>query len=172
MKKRNRTYRRNRLDDMVRFVCFLVFSSAGMAAVGISFLAKPISGYYGDQAFIARQQQQIDRLEVLRGRQAELLNNIDNPSVVERAAVTIFNYIPVAEIDAYSATLPRAWPDLDKALKEIDQSPPADPAKPWQILAANLDEKSNQQMILMGLGAALILIALTCFYRRADYQTI
>ena len=172
MKKRNRTYRRNRLDDMVRFVCFLVFSTTGMAAIGLSLLAEPIKGYYGDQVFVAGQQQQIDRLEELRGLQAKLLNNIDNPSVIERAAVSIFKYIPVAEIDATSTNLPQAWPDLKIALAQIDQPPPADPAKPWQNLAANLADKPNQQIILMSMGAALVLIALTCFCRRADYQII
>ena len=172
MKNQNRKYRRNWWDDMVRFTCFLAFSTTGMAAIGLSLLAEPIKGYYDDQAFVARQQRQIDQLEELRGLQAELLNNIDNPAVVERAAVSNFKYIPVAEKDAPSTTLPQAWPDLKKALAQIDQPPPADAIEPWQTLAANLAGKPRQQIILMGLGAALILIALTCFYRRADYQTV
>jgi len=171
MKKRSRTYRRNRLDDLVRFICFLVFSTLGMGAIGLALLAEPIKGYIEDQAFVASQQRQIDQLEKLREQQAELLNNMDNPSVVERAAVSNFKYTPVAEIDASSTTLPQVWPDLKEALADIDRIPPPDPTKPWQNLAANLAGKPKQQIILMGLGAALVLIALTCFCRRADCQS-
>ena len=164
-KKQAHKTRRNRWDDLVRFTCFLVLSTIGMGAIGLALLAEPMKGYYADRAFIQTQQQQIARLEQLYRQQEELLANADNPSVVERAAVSNFNYVPFPEKGRSSMALPKEWPDLKEALAQADQVSLAQSTPTWRQWAEKLADQPDRQFILMALGAALVVIGLACFYR-------
>ena len=136
-----------------------------MGAIGLALLAEPIKGYYADRDFIQNQQQQIARLEQLYRQQEELLANADNPSVIERAAVSNFNYTPLPEKDRASMALPKEWPDLKEALAQTDQVSTTQSAPSWRQWIEKLADQPSQQVILMALGAALVVIGLACFYR-------
>lgn len=165
MAKQAHKTRRNRWDDLVRFTCFLVLSTVGMGVIGLALLAEPIKGYYADRDFIQNQQQQIARLEQLYRQQEELLANADNPSVIERAAVSNFKYMPLPEKGSFSMALPKEWPDLKEALAQTDQVSTTQPAPTCRQWIEKLAGQPNQQLILMALGAALVVIGLACFYR-------
>ena len=174
-------------DRFARFVCFIVFSTAGMGAIGIAMLAEPLANYYSDRDIILSHQQSIENLEKLRDQQAELLKNLDNPSVWQRAAVGNYNLDPASgepadptdptdptdPIDPTSQAkltnppeLPIISPELQRALDKVSQQPsrtqPSRLKAATKILAAN----TIYQIMLFLSGAALVILSLTCFTRR------
>ncbi|MHA1565842.1 MAG: hypothetical protein ACTSX7_11070 [Alphaproteobacteria bacterium] len=136
-----------------------------MAAVGIAALAKPLAQCYADRSHILGQQARIERLQKLHDQQAELLTNAQTPSVVERQAINRLNYVPTEPDGSGDTPLPQPWPNLQAALATIDQ-PPADPALPaHKRFITTLAQNQATQGVLMILGCALTLIAMTCFNR-------
>ncbi|KPK77567.1 MAG: hypothetical protein AMJ79_02745 [Phycisphaerae bacterium SM23_30] len=165
MTKKAHKTQRNRWDDLVRFLCFLVLGTVGMGVMGLALLAEPIDGYYADRAFIQAQQQQIAQLQRLYRQQEELLANAENPSVIERSAVSNFKYVPLSDNGGSSTTLPKEWPNLKEALSKINDLPPAESKIPWRALTERLAGQPERQLLLMALGAALVIVVLACFYR-------
>jgi len=174
-------------DRFARFVCFFIFSTAGMGAIGITLLAEPLANYYSDKDFILSHQQSIENLEKLRTQREELLKNLDNPSVWQRAAVGNYNHDLTRDDPANSTDqpdqpdqanptnltnltnppeLPIISPDLQKAIDNISQplgqDQPSRLEEATKILAAN----TIYQIMLFFLGAALVILSLTCFTRR------
>jgi hypothetical protein len=156
--------RRNRGDDLIRFMCFLVLSTAGMGAIGLALLAEPLKGYYSDRAFIREQERRIERMEGMYRQGEELLGNADEPWVVERAAVSNFKYVPLGE-GGESTVLPGEWPDLKEALAGLDEDVSVEPTTTWEEWAGRLAEQPDRQLLLMAMGSALVVIGLACFYR-------
>jgi len=153
-------------DEFFRWLCFLLFSTVGMGAIGLSLLAGPWSQHYADKALVDAQQRHLARLHQLRQQQEELLANSANPSVIERAAIGNLNYVPAGIVSDSTGELPATWPNLKSALDHIDrQSLPPVPDR-RQSLPANLADSPRQQMLLMILGSLLVLLSLSCFYRQ------
>lgn len=149
----------------VRLVCFVVLAAAGMASVGLAVLAKPLANRYADSAVIHAQQRRIERLNELRTQQAELLANAQAPSVVERQAINLLNYVPTEPDYNPAISLPDTWPDLQAALETLGRPPAPTPLPYHQTLITHLADKPTTLTILLAFGCALILIATTCFNR-------
>ncbi|MBN1846288.1 MAG: hypothetical protein JW810_11435 [Sedimentisphaerales bacterium] len=148
-----------------RLFCFFVLSSVGMGAIGLALLARPAARYLAERRSLTLQQQWLDDLRILHAQQQELLGNLDNPSVLERAAVNNLKYEPAEMSGRPRETLPPAWPELEKALTEAGRRPEP-PAKPgWQTFIETLAVRGETQLILAILGAALVVVSLSCFYR-------
>lgn len=154
-----------RTRHLWRFLCFVVFATVGMAAVGIALLAGPLTGYYGDRAIIEAQQQHIAALQEVHTQQQELLANADNPSVVERAAVYNLRYVPVETAAAQLPPLPNSWPTLERALAQLEQPRQCQTAGFQRRWVQNLADQTPRRYALLILGSALVLISLSCFHR-------
>lgn len=157
---------RDNTGRFLRFVSFAVLATAGMAAIGIAVLAQPLADHYTNRAVLRAQRQRIDQLEMIHTQQAELLANAHTPAVIERQAISRLNYAP-ADSDAQAGIpLPSPWPNLQAALQQIGQSPAAPPVPPHYHLFIRLADRPTTQLVLLLLGAALVLIATTCFNRQ------
>lgn len=155
------------LSAALRFACYLLLSTVGVAAVGIALLAQPVSQYYDDQALMQAQHGHISQLKKTLTQQGELLSHIDQPAVLERIAVNNFNYLPAESAAAEPYRLAATWPELESALDYV--APPGPSLAPDLIenTAQALAARTHHQIALAALGAALILISLTCFYRKS-----
>ncbi len=142
---------------------FTILSTIGMAAIGVAVLADPLAGYYADQAVLNAQQKRTESLQELQAQLNELLANADNPSVIERAAISQLKCVPLAEVDP-APPLPREWPELTEALRKIDQTPPP-PVSESQRFMQTLAGNWYWQTMLMILGSAMVVTALTFFYK-------
>ncbi len=152
----------------MRLLLYIVFSTAGMASMAIALLAPVVTVYYTDQNIIAAQEQKISSLTKLYHQQQELLGKLHDPAVITRAAESNLNYISSDTTSQPGEKLPHIWPELRRALDNINISKPpirqndSDILKMAQILT---NDKTTQITILL-LGSLLILISLTCFCGR------
>ena len=89
-------------DNTGRFLFFVLLTTVGMAAIAISVLADPLAGYYADRALIQARQNRVENLRELFSQREELLGNLNNPSVVARAAISNLNYVPAEAAEAPS----------------------------------------------------------------------
>jgi len=138
-----------------------------MATIALALLAGPLAGYYADQAVIRDCRQRVDELKKLYSQQKELLANADDPSVITRAAINNLNYLPADTLSGKQEILPAPWPELQKALDKIDKSTTT--AKPTQLeyITGILAKPTPYQPILLFCGSGLVIVAMTCFNRRA-----
>ncbi len=154
------------MDHMVRFLCFLVLSTVGMGAIGISLLAEPLASYYADSRIIETQRRRVELCRQIYDQQQALLANADNPYVIERLAIDKLNYVPTSEMEAKTVPLPGSWPKLEAALSGIEQPVEAAEEKPYEKMAQRLCEKPVMKSALMVLGSSLVVISLGFFYRQ------
>ena len=166
MAKNKCTDRQSPVGHLVRFLCFVMFSTTGMVSIGMAILAGPVAGYYADRAILQTQQKRIEQLQDLYAQQEELLANAGHPGVITRAADNL-GYLPNQAVSADLVHLPEAWPELEDALTRLDQ--PEEPQSPHLVClrrwAETLSEKHVSRIILLALGGALVLMSLTCFNR-------
>ena len=151
----------------MRFVCFIIFATIGMATIALALLAGPLSGYYADQAVIRDCRRRVDDLNKLHAQQKELLANADDPSVITRAAINNLNYMPADALSQKQGVLPAPWPELQRALERIDK--PISTCQPTQLqcIIEILAKPAPYQPILLICGSGLVIVAMTCFNRRA-----
>jgi len=154
-----------RSHEFSRLFCFMVLSTIGMTAMGIALLAKPLDRYFADQEVVANQRKRLKNLKQLYAQQEELFTNLENPGVLERAAVNNLNYIPAQSAGAKSEDLPPVWPELEQALEHVKQDSPP-PRDGWRKIIEKLALHTETQYLLAGLGAALVVVSLTCFYKQ------
>jgi hypothetical protein len=152
-------------SEFGRLLCFVMLSTTGMAAIGIALLAKPLDRYFADREVIQAQQKRLDELKHLSAQQEELMANLDNPGVLERAAVNNLNYEPAQTAGEKRESLPPVWPELEQALeREETKAPPHRDG--WRRIVEQLARRTETQYLLAGLGAALVVVSLTCFYKQ------
>lgn len=157
-------------DEFFRMLCFLLFSTAGMAAIALALWADPWAQYCHYQDLIGAQQRRIAKLQQLHDQQAELLANAENPAVVERAAINHLNYVPVSVNPDTAAELPPVWQDLQMALSSLERRSGEFAFRRRQQLITDLAEKTTHQNILLILGSALVVLSMSCFYRHPEQQ--
>lgn len=156
------------MDHMVRFLCFLVLSTVGMGAIGISLLAEPLVSYYADSRIIGAQRRRIEMCRQIQDQQQALLANADNPYVIERLAIDKLNYVPAAATAAQAVPLPDPCPKLEAALSEMDQMEQSWEPGLYEKMAQRLCEKPATKSALMLLGSSLVVISLGFFYRQSS----
>jgi len=164
------TISQRRAEAFVNFVCFLLLATAGMASVAMVFIADPVAQYYADQAVIDSQKQKLQELREIYNEQQMLINNKDNPSVLERAAIRHLKYRPADLAHVPPQPLGPSWQELEFALSETAPLPnpaPAPKPNPYRSYAEILAHQPDKQFILAVFGGLLVLIALTCFNRRS-----
>ena len=158
------------IDALGRFIGFAIVATVGMASVGMALLAQPVSQYYADKVLVDQQLRNIEQLRLQVSQQEELLANASNPAVLERFAVANLRYLPAEA--ARNPIQPReySWPELERALSAIERQPDVDDTafhgieiRQW---ADSLAAQPRQQIFLLLAGAALVVVALTCFGRR------
>lgn len=152
-------------SEFGRLFCFTVLSTVGMTAIGIALLAKPLDRYFADQEVVANQRKRLENLKRLSAQQEELLANLENPGVLERAAVNNLNYVPAQSAGGKSEDLPPVWPELEHALDHVAKDTPP-PRNGWQKIIEKLALRTETQYLLAGLGAALVVVSLTFFYKQ------
>ena len=151
-------------DRVTRLVCFLVFSSAAMATIGLSVLAQPLAQRFSDSQTLKAHSEYINQLQTLKTQQDELLANADHSVIVERAAMTHLNYRPVQVPQADAISLSGSWPGLEAALAGVFPVEKAAPAQNrYQRCVQRLAEKPKHQKLLLALGCALAVVSLACF---------
>jgi len=155
-----------RSEELARLLFFVLFSTIGMAALSLALLARPLAHYYADQDLLQARRQRIERLQQLHEQQQQLLANLSNPAVVERAAIEQLNYVPADAAGAPAATLPAVWPELERALARLNPPAPAPQPPAFRRTINRLAAEDPDRLLLAALGAGLVLISLTCFPRR------
>lgn len=151
--------------ELGRLFCFVVLSTIGMAAIGLALIAKPLDRYFDDREVIRMQQKQLEQLNHLSDQQEELLANVDNPGVLARAAVNNLNYVPAQSAGRNGEDLPPAWPELEQALDRMETNTP--PLRDgWRRGVETLAGHTKIQYLLTGLGAALVVVSFTYFYKQ------
>ena len=82
-----------------------------------------------------------------------------------RVAVNNLNYVPAQSAGEKSEDLPPVWPELEQALERVETSAP--PRRDgWQRIIEKLAHRTETQYLLAGLGGALVVVSLTCFYKQ------
>lgn len=152
-------------SEIGRLFCFAILSTTGMAAIGMALLAIPLDRYFADQEVIQAQQKRVDALKDLSSQQKELLSNLDNPGVLERAAVNNLNYEPAQTAGEKREALPPVWPALEQAVEHVETKEQP-PREGWRRILEKLAVRTETQYLLAGLGAALVVVSLTCFYKQ------
>ncbi|MBN2211230.1 MAG: hypothetical protein JW709_07525 [Sedimentisphaerales bacterium] len=145
---------------------FVICCTIGMGAIAASLLSQPVSRYYADQRALQLQQERFDSLQRIYDQQKELLANTDNPLVIERVAVNCLQYRPALVAAAGPGpTLPELPDYMKTAVRQVRQKklPPPSSLQRW---ADALAARSEARSMLLLLGAGLVLIAMSCFYRR------
>lgn len=150
---------------LVRGMCYLCVTTVGMAAIAAALLAGPLEQRRSDDAFIVDQHRHINKLRDLYAQQEELLANANRPAVIERVAVANLNYVPAALADATPCMLPTSWPELENALKRLDEPTDSGETSSYQHIIRALAVQPLKQAVLLGCGALLVLTGLTFFYR-------
>ena len=152
-------------DKTVQFFCFLILATVGMGVIGLALMAETLVGYYTDHNTISIQKQRLEMLTSLHRQQQELLQNLNNPSVVERVAISNLKYVPARQAQEAALHLPPSWPDLETALTLVENKN-ASPKKHWIYqISENLIYRPHQRNLLLALGSVLVIISLTFFYR-------
>ena len=162
------------LDHFSRMVCFWVFASFGMAAMGLAFLAQPLSQYVTDRETLAAHKQALDNLEKLYKQQEALLANAESPAVAERIAINHYRYRPIQAALGQTEPLHSTWPELNQAvsLATTDMMELEDRTAPlpFQTFVVTLAAHPRSQDLLMLFGAILVLIGMT-FFSRKTYRS-
>ena len=148
-----------------RGLCYLCVTTVGMAAIAAALLAAPLEQCRSDDAFVADQHRHINKLRDLYAQQEELLANTNRPAVIERIAVANLNYVPVELADATPCMLPASWPELEYALKQLNEPTASGETPSHQRIIRALAAQPFKQALLLGCGALLVLTGLTFFYR-------
>ncbi|MCF7958455.1 MAG: hypothetical protein K9M57_08415 [Phycisphaerae bacterium] len=155
----------NVLTDLPYLFFFVVFSTAGMAAIGVSLLAKPVSEYYSDKAEMTDAEMAMADLKDFYDQQAKLMENLDNPAVLERLAISNLNYLPKGTDPDRQVTLPTLSPEFKNILEQIKLSKTPRKLTRVQVIAESLAGNDTYQILLFGFGGALVIVSLTCFYK-------
>ncbi len=150
---------------LVRLLCFVFLSTAGMASISLAILAAPVADYYADQKLMAFQQKRFEKLQKIYNDREELLGNINYPGVIERAAVNQLRYQPIQSAYAEPQPLPKVWPELENALAGIEQTATIQKQPFLQNTAEALAERPSSRFLLFAIGSGLVLLSLTCFNR-------
>ena len=150
----------------LRFTCYILLTTAGVASVAMALLAQPVSQYYADRALIQTQQRRIHQLKKNLTQHDELLNHLHQPAVLERVAVNNLNYVPAEAATKPAYPLTSVWPELENALTWAAPARNALPPNLIQHTAETLLAEPRNQIILAALGATLMLLSLACFYRK------
>ncbi len=153
------------LDPMVRFFGFMIFSTIGMGIIALVILAGPITQYYSDHAILTTYRKDIEALEKVCDQHRQLLANLDDPSVMERAAINYLNYVPGDVDPSKVTTLPEPWPALKQALAMVRKDDILPAPTLLQASTRIISENSSYQILLMAFGTALIVVSMTCFCR-------
>ena len=166
MDSQAKTAQQKSLAEVGRLFCFVILSTVGMAAIGTALLAEPLTRYYRDRQLGAAQRQRVEQLHLLRDQQQQLQANAEKPSVVEQAAINHLNYVPINTANETQVDLPGEWSQLQQALETVENN--KCPTRNDQLpgLISNLAQRPNAQMLMMLLGAGLVVISLTCFYKK------
>ena len=155
-----------RTGRFFRLVCFVTLSTVGMASIATAILAKPLADRYADQDVLRTQRRRIEQLSRLHTQQAQLLAHAQTPAIIERQAINRLNYVPTEPDINPTIPLPALWPDLQAALRQIDQGRPTPPSPPaYQDFIIRLADRPTPRAILLIFGCALVVIATTCFNR-------
>jgi hypothetical protein len=160
------------MAKVLQFIIFLGMSTVAMCAIAIAVLAQPYQQYVLDQEVIKKHERFVESLEAYRDEQNVLLQNVDNPSVVTRAAIMHFNYRSVEAVEDQSPRdqLVGMTESLEEALAQLDIKQIATDKKSYyrQFILALSDEPIKCKILII-LGAGLILVCLT-FYNGKMFQ--
>jgi len=148
---------------LIRLLSFLCFSTVGMASIGLAILSPPLAEYYADQEIVRNQYRRLEHLHKVHADREELLGHVDHPGVIERAAINHLHYEPIQTAGGEVKPLPQTWPELEEALARIESDPELPPKNYFQKTAEALAGKPVSRAVLFALGAALVLLSLTCF---------
>ncbi|MBN2376311.1 MAG: hypothetical protein JXD22_07915 [Sedimentisphaerales bacterium] len=160
------TTQQKSVAEVGRLFCFVVLSTVGMAAMGVALLAEPLARYYRDRNLVATQQERVEQLQELRDQQEQLQANAEKPSVIEQAAINHLNYVPVNTATEIKVDLPGEWDQLQQALEAVENSKNPSQNEQLPSLISNLAQRPNAQILLLVLGAGLVVISLSCFYKK------
>ena len=160
------TTQQKSVAEVGRLFCFVILSTVGMAVMGTALLAEPLARYYRDRTLVATQRQRIEQLQELRDQQEQLQANAEKPSVIEQAAINHLNYVPVNSATETKVDLPGEWDQLQQALEAVENSKKPAQSEQLPSLVSNLAQRPNAQMLLLILGAGLVVVSLTCFYKK------
>lgn len=150
-----------------QFTYFIFFATIGMGVIGASLLAKPLTVYFADKQGMIKQQQRQEKLQELHRQQQALLENADNPMVVERVAVNHLHYRSAAVAAGQPApSLPELPKSFELLIRQAEQDEAAVRPGLVQRWAEALAQRPREQMILLALGAGLTVVSMTCFYRQ------
>jgi len=158
----------------LQIIIFFVMSTLAMFAIAIGILAQPFQQYVLDQKVINKHERFVESLEAYRDEQNVLLQNVDNPSVVARAAINHFNYSSVESAQDQSPRdklvgMPESF---DKALAQLNVARIDEVENKSRYLSlilalADAPVKCNALIIL---GVGLVVVCLT-FYTGSSFFT-
>ncbi len=153
------------LSTVFRFISFCIFACAGMAAIGAVILAKPLTIYYKDIDTVGKQEQILSDLKEIRDKRNDLIDNIEDPLVLEQAAIENLNYTSKEYQTAMAVQFDDAtlWQDYSFITNKRNEAPAT--IGKIQIWAMKLNSDRTSQITLLALGSALIILSLTCFCR-------
>ncbi len=158
---------RHLFTDLPYLFFFVVFSTSGMVAIGVSTLAQPVCRYYSDKEEVVNRELILADLKVFHAQQQSLLENLDNPAILERLAISHLNYVPKGTDPDRQIDLPNLSPEFKDILKAIKQAKKVHKPTKTQALAISLAGNNTYRLLLFGFGGALVLISLTCFPKQA-----
>jgi|GEM_PF-1864724 len=137
-----------------------------MTAIGVALLSTPVSIYYADKNLIETSKDKLAELQRIYDQQEKLLDNVDDPYIIERAAIGSLKYIPLEAVGRELEPLPDVWPDLEKALASIETDKSKPSPGPIERWARKFENQTLAKSLLLILGSGLVVLSLAFFYRQ------
>ena len=130
-------------------------------------LAQPLAQIFSDRESIRSHTENIEKLNMLKAQQQELLSNADHRVIVERAAINHLNYRSAEAALGDQISLSGSWPGLESALAGVySTDDPGGASTGYERWVQSLAAKPAHQDLLLILGCALAVVSLVFFNRR------
>lgn len=152
-----------RSQNIIQELLFATFFSLGTAAMVGAILCDELLAHYRNHQLLKEQQEFSIKLESLNADYDALLEQVNrDPNLIKRIGPITLGTEPNDPNTAYPRATVRQLTAARKALMKEDSSlpKPSEPAVPAWLTRCS---EPRRRVVLFLAGAALILVALTCF---------
>ncbi len=144
----------------VRLILFMVFFTAGVAALGLSILTDDIRLYYHDKQILADANDELNRLEAMIADYNILIDNLrSDPNMYKRIAPVTLGIDNNEPNTAYPQVSHQTREAAELALRLQSENFDSATLPPWLERIS----QPRKRLLLFGSGSALVLIAFIFF---------
>lgn len=148
-------------QNIIQELLFAIFFAVGTAAMVGAILCDELLAHYRNRNLLKEQQEFSIKLESLNADYDALLEQVNrDPNLIKRIGPTTLGTEPNDPNTVYPRATARQLTAARKALMQDSSPKPPEPAVPAWLTRCS---EPRHRVVLFLAGAALILVALTCF---------